>query len=235
MADTIERRRAALERTAQRSTPAIKGGLAEGSTARAALRAWTAVGSIGAIGDASDAGATSRAWFDELRLAPVLANAFRELGLGEGGAWTAVSRVRVLLALEAPSTARFGGPAVRRLLEGWFADAELRGFLGVNRHDGVTWFNKESFDELLWWWQVLTAVDGPPAVLGPVARLVARLRAAAVENGFEVDRLLEIAARSRRPTGPRPSAKAPPASKSTARRPSASPSAPPARRGRSSR
>ena len=236
VADTIERRRAALEETAQSSTPAIAGGLAEGSTARAALLAWTVVGSIGVIGDASDAGATSRAWFDELRLAPVLANAFRELGPDEGGAWTAVSRVRVLLALEAPSTARFGGPAVRRLLEGWFADAELRGFLGVNRHDGVTWFNKESFDELLWWWQVLTAVDGPPAALGPVARLVERLRAAGLESGFEVDRLLEIAVRSTRPTGPRPSAKVPPSSKSTAataRRPSASRSARPPRRGRS--
>src|SRR2546429_671496 len=111
-----------------------------------------------------------------------------------------------------------------------------RCFGGLSGQDGVTVYNKESFGELLWGWQVLTAVDGPPAALGPVARLVERLRAAALESGFEVDRLLEIAVRSTRPTGPRPSAKVPPSSKSTAataRRPSASRSARPARRERS--
>ena len=175
---------------------------ASSSIARAAVLAWTIVVSIGAVGDAPDARATARAWLDELRLGPVLANAFRELGLDEGAAWTAVSRVRVLLALEPASATRFGGPAIRRLLEGWFANPDLRGFLGVNRHDGVTWFNKEAFEELLWWWQVLTAVDGPTAGLVPARRLSDRLLAAAAESSYRVDRLVELATLPRRAARP---------------------------------
>ena len=197
--ELIRRRRDAIDRLAAVGAPPVGDGLAEGSTARAAMLGWTVVASIGAIGDSADATATGRAWFEELRLGPVLANAFRELGLDEGGAWTAVARVRVLLlALEPPSTARFGAPAIRRLLDGWFADPDLRGFLGVNRSEGVTWFNKEAFEELLWWWQVLAAVEGPPAAVAATRRLADRLLRAAAEGSYQVDRLVELAALPRR-------------------------------------
>jgi glycosidase len=198
IAELIAARCQKLESLASASPPPIGGGLAEGSTARAAALGWSVLGSIGSIGDAPDSRATSRAWLEELRLGPVLANGFRELGLDEGPAWTAVSRVRVLLALEPSSASRFGAPAIRRLLEGWFGDPDLRGFLGVNRSDGVTWFNKESFEELTWWWLVLTAVDGPAAALLPARRLVDRLLAAAAESSYQVDRLIALAALPRR-------------------------------------
>ena len=49
-------------------------------------------------------GPTSRAWYEELRLAPVVAEALRGRGLDEGAAWWAAERVHTLLDLPLPSS-----------------------------------------------------------------------------------------------------------------------------------
>ena len=74
----------------------------------AALRLWTLLSSLGALPTGADAAATSRAWYDELRLAPVVATGLRERGLDEAEAWSVADLVRVLLDL--PRPARSGEP-----------------------------------------------------------------------------------------------------------------------------
>ena len=68
---------------------------------------------IGELAPGADVAATSAAWFDELRLAPVVAGGLRAAGLDEGEAWAAADRIRVLLALPRPSTIRGRGGALR--------------------------------------------------------------------------------------------------------------------------
>ena len=78
-------------------------------------------------GTGADVAATSRAWYDELRLPGALAAGLREAGLDEGEAWTVADQVRVLLALPRPSELR--GPARTadaRLLDRWLADDAVR-------------------------------------------------------------------------------------------------------------
>jgi hypothetical protein len=38
-----------------------------------------------------------------------------------------------------------------RLLRTWTQDDDARRYLQVHAHEGVQWFNKECFDELVWW------------------------------------------------------------------------------------
>ena len=45
------------------------------------------------------------------------------------------------------------------LLQKWLQDNEVQRFMGINRHQGVLWFNKETFEELLWWLYAAAAVD----------------------------------------------------------------------------
>src|SRR4029079_9754957 len=157
-------------------------------TDRAALLGWLALSRMGALAPGADVPATSAAWFDELRLAPVLAGGFRRSDLSEGEAWAAADLVRVLLALPPPSSLPLRGRrGDARLLERWLALDAVRTAIGVNTWQGETFLDGDRFAELLRWAARLDAIDGGTA---PDPAVVARLMAAAVAAGYRVDALL---------------------------------------------
>ena len=154
---------------------------------RAALLGWLALGRMGALAGEADVAATSAAWYDELRLAPVIANGFRGAGLPEASAWATADRIRVLLALTRPSAVRGRGRAAdARLLDAWLARDVVRTAMGVNTWQGVEWLDRERFAEVVDWAARLDAIDtGSP----PDTRLQARLGAAAEAAGYDIARL----------------------------------------------
>jgi glycosidase len=160
---------------------------------RAALLGWLALSRLGAIAPGADVAATSLAWYDELRLAPVVANGFRTAGLPEAEAWTVADLVRVLLALPRPSAIRGRGRAVDlRLIERWLAIGPVRAAMGVNTWEGVEWLDRDRFASLLQWAVRLDAIESGRK---PDAARVRRLSAAAETAGYRVDALLaELAA-----------------------------------------
>ena len=160
----------------------------------AALRLWTLLAPLGSLPAGAPVGPTSRAWYEELRLAPVVAEALRGRGLDEGQAWWAAERVRTLLDLPLPSTV--GGPAATlpsRLVGAWLANPAVRAFLRINTWDGVEWFHDESWQELLAWTDRLERVLMPheERVRHPVELSVLErtLLDAAAASGYRVDRL----------------------------------------------
>ena len=174
----------------------------EDASQAAALRVWTLLSAVGSLSAGAVAGPTSRAWYEELRLAPIVADALRERQLDEGAAWWAAERVRTLLDLPLPSS--LGGPAATlpaRLVDAWLAHPAVRPFIRVNAWEGAEWFHRESWDELLDWTDRLERVLTPreDRVRRPVARSVVlrRLAEAGVASGYRVDRLREALA-----TGP---------------------------------
>ncbi|MFP3959898.1 MAG: alpha-amylase family glycosyl hydrolase [Spirochaetaceae bacterium] len=55
-------------------------------------------------------------------------------------------------------------PTARGVMERLLSDADVGGYLGVNRHGGVVWFNKERYDILTYWLfaaAVLEALEPP--------------------------------------------------------------------------
>jgi hypothetical protein len=132
--------------------------------------------------------ATSLAWYDELRLAPVVAGGFRVAGLDEASAWGVADLVRVLLALPRPSSVRGRGRARDlRLLEGWLARDVVRTAMGVNTWESVEWLDRERFANLLRWAARLDALETGRE---PDEALVERLGDAAAAAGYRVDALL---------------------------------------------
>jgi len=153
---------------------------------RAALLGWVALSRTGELASGADVAATSAAWYDELRLAPVLATGLRSSGLDEGEAWAAAETVRVLLALPRPSQVRGRTPA-GRLLERWLALDPIRTAIGVNTWQGVEWLERERFEAVLRWAVRLDAIEGGGP---PDEALVGRLASAAEAAGYRVDALL---------------------------------------------
>jgi glycosidase len=176
-----------------RATDAVAAGIADPSQA-AALRVWTLLGPLGSLPAGAPVGPTSRAWYDELRLAPIVAEGLRARGLDEAAAWWAAERVRTLLDLPLPSSIR--GPAERvpfRLVDAWMTHPAAAPFLRLNQWDGVAWYHGESLDELLAWAARLERIPSADAaaVVGTAdpAVVLAAIAAAAAVSGFRVDTL----------------------------------------------
>jgi len=182
---------------AERAEPVIAS--IEDPSQEAALRIWALLSPMGSLAAGAPVGPTSRAWYEELRLAPVVADALRGHGLDEAGAWWAAERVKTLLDLPLPSTV--GGRAAdrpARLVEAWLKHPAVRPFIRVNAYEGVEWFHRESFDELLAWMDRLERISGEtPATARLSTRpsaLARRLDEAADASGYRVDRLRDMLA-----------------------------------------
>ena len=161
----------------------------------AALRLWTLLSALGALPKGADPAATSRAWYDELRLAPVVAAGLRERGLDEAEAWSVADLVRVLLDLPRPGTLRGAAKTLdNRLLEAWLARDDLRAAIGVNMWEGTDWLDRDRFAAMLRWAARLDAVEAgkaPPTRLPPYVK---RLTEAAAASGYRVASLRELLA-----------------------------------------
>jgi glycosidase len=173
---------------------------------RGALLAWLLLARTGELAPGADVAATSRAWFDELQFAPVLARGLRDAGLDEAAAWTVTDLVRVLLALPLPRS--IGGPAKTlpaRLVRAWLADDDIRTAMGVNTWEGVEWLDGDRFTALLAWAGRLDALDAPGGrrrtSRDPSA--IERLAAAAKDAGYRVDAITTALAPAPRDGSPR--------------------------------
>ncbi len=182
-----------------------------GRADRAGLLGWLLMAWTGELATAADVAATSRAWYDELRLAGALAGGLRDAGLDEAEAWSAAELVRVLLALPRPSALR--GPARTadvRLLDLWLAREPVRTAMGANVWQAVEYVDRDGFEAMLRWAARLDAIDAAGRVAGFAGPgeirwpgFVARWSAAAEAAGYRIDRLRQalappIAARNRR-------------------------------------
>jgi glycosidase len=158
---------------------------------RAALLAWMALSHTGELAGGADVGATSLAWYDELRLPSALVGGLHDTGFGEGEAWAVTDQVRVLLALPRPSSIRGSATvAAGKLIEAWLALEMTRVAIGVNTWEGVEYIDRDRFREILAWAVRLDAIDAvgtPPSTSS--ARVAARLAEAAESAGYRIDRL----------------------------------------------
>jgi glycosidase len=159
---------------------------------RAGLLGWLVLSRIGELAPGADVLATSLAWYDELRLAPVIAAGFRTAGLDEAPSWGVADLVRVLLALPRPSSIRGRGRnADLRLVETWLTRDVIRSAMGLNTWEGVEWLDRDRFVDLLGWAARLDAIESGR---DPDEKMVDRLAAAAETAGYRVEGLLETLA-----------------------------------------
>jgi hypothetical protein len=129
-----------------------------------------------------------------------MAGVFRELGLDNAASWHLVALIRMLARLPLPSsfahlTAAERAPALVRAL---IANESVRPYIRVNIWEGVSWFNRESFEQMLWWMLALDVLDAEsaPARTATIAKrvraaekLTAGLARAAKAAGYQLDQL----------------------------------------------
>jgi hypothetical protein len=154
----------------------------------ATLVVWVWVHALGRAQEERDYVARSRAWLDEWMLDQQMARALQEFGLTAERAWRAVHLIKLMTQHQQWFTVRKNRAA--RLLEMWLSDDATREFLGVNQYQGVWWFHKESFDELLFWMYTSAVVLSGADVSRTAQQIAAQRRAL-----FQVVRTLRAAER----------------------------------------
>ncbi len=134
--------------------------------------------------------------FDELQLRSALAEIFSGLGVMGEDAWRTAGRVRILLQHGGAS----GAGTLPVTGEIFWEDGDVRWLAGVNESGGQVYFNRESFDEILWWLEMsalMAAVEAGQAgteALAETKRRFAEASRAAKDAGYSVSRYVLPAA-----------------------------------------
>jgi hypothetical protein len=126
---------------------------------------WLVTSSLGKM--ISDTGyeEISRSWIDEWMLNKILVNTLNNLGLDERSNWRAITLIKLLTSQHTWWTIINKNPvkgdkkAAYHILNRILSDNDAQIYLGVNRYQDVLWFNKESFEDLLWWLYILAIVE----------------------------------------------------------------------------
>ncbi|HEX9027893.1 MAG TPA: alpha-amylase family protein, partial [Anaerolineales bacterium] len=170
------------------------------------LFSWLFTHKLGKVLEASDYSEQSRSWIDEWLLGRILTACLKDLGLDEPTAQRSLAIIKLLIGHAAWCDHAVGeDSSAYQILQGWLTTAEIQGFLGVNRYQGVLWFNKESFRELTWWLFLLSTIEQTaPQAAAPAAEtemgseaiiacyeVVQKLLEAEEQSGYQVDKLLE--------------------------------------------
>jgi hypothetical protein len=177
------------------------------------LFGWLFVHPLGQIVDQPDGIQRSRSWIDEWVLGKIIAGVLVQVfGMSEATGWQAVTVIKILTTHQGwyrdanrtdPASADKTLPSC--LLQSLLEDGDVQQFLQVNRYQGTLWFNKEAFDQLLRWLQLLAVVEISADPLRPPDSAAQEIRAcgsilgdlqrAGDQSGYQVEKLLEVSRR----------------------------------------
>jgi len=152
----------------------------------------------------------SRSWMDEWMLNKIIASSLNDLGLDERSDWRAVTLIKLLTSHHAwwrlidihQSKGQKG--AAYNILTSILSDSDALVYLGVNRYQDVLWFNKESFEDLLWWLMVIASVEISSSHMArddtkivdksllPCYQVISSLLISAQESGYKLEKLLDL-------------------------------------------
>lgn len=197
----------------------LEEGLASDRLAILKAHLWVLLSGLDYLGEPVIGGADrcSRAWFDEWLLAKQVKVALQQTGATEEEAMGVVGMVRILLNHgewtraegDRPGFAAIDVPArPLHYLSAWLQDREIQNYLGINRYQGILWYNKEALEVFLGWMIAvgflgltsdgedrtdaaqLERALGAETALGVFA---AAILEAGEASEYRVDRLLEMA------------------------------------------
>jgi len=118
-------------------------------------------------------------------------------GLDQGATNYAVTMVKVLTAHQR-WLENGGMERIYAMLSSLFQDIDVQRALLVNRHQEILWFNKEAFEQLLWWMFVTTTLAYRSTANKRAAaeilncwEMIRALQQVSEASGYQVEKLLE--------------------------------------------
>jgi glycosidase len=156
------------------------------------------VHALGKVVDPKDFPEVSRSWIDEWRLGKTVAGVLGELGLNDMASLETMTIIKLLTTHQR----WFEEKKAYQVLVSLLKDNEVQQFLQINRYNDILWFNREAFDDLLWWLMMLAAVEISSDLQRPanqVAKdledcyeMTQKLKEAVKSSDYQVEKLFEM-------------------------------------------
>ncbi len=171
---------------------------------------WSFTSALGKTSSGMSYEEISRSWMDEWMLNKIFVSALNDLGLDERTNWRAVTLIKLLTSHHAwwkqvgYGQRKANQGAASHILTAILSDSDVLAYLGVNRYQDILWFNKESFEDLVWWLMVIACVEISAANMGvesgepmgksilPCFKVISSLITAAQASGYKLEKLLEL-------------------------------------------
>jgi glycosidase len=125
----------------------------------------------------------SRSWLEEWGMIRLVHQTLVTLGLDSQQAQSGVNILKLLVSHQ-NWVDNITSLTPLLLIESWLTHEDMRTFLDINRYRGKLWFNKESFESLMWWMMTTALIQW---VSDPETSL-----AKVVENLFDAYAIIEV-------------------------------------------
>ncbi|MBA3945381.1 MAG: alpha-amylase [Herpetosiphonaceae bacterium] len=164
------------------------------------LFGWLSVYALGQITATTEPALQSRQWIDEWLLGPIMADALRNMGADATASERAVTLIKLLTTHQQWFKDLERTNAQQVYLTQLVEDHDVQQWLGVNTFEGVRYFNRESFEQLLWWLFVTAVItttahpqESPSVIDTGVIALHHQLQQwleASERSGYQLDTLM---------------------------------------------
>jgi glycosidase len=161
------------------------------------LVCWLVVHRLGMVISTHGYEDISRSWIDEWLLNKIIASTLADIGLDERTTWQSIHLIKLLVSQPAWWNGA-GTGQIHKLLVSIFSEIDAQHYLGVNRYQEILWYDRETFNDLLWWLFVMAVVDAIanqptemviPAILKRFA-MIQEIQKASAESNYQVEKLL---------------------------------------------
>jgi hypothetical protein len=154
----------------------------------------------GIVGENGSKG-RSRTWIDEWLFGKYIRKGLEELGLDAGTSQRSLELICSLASSQGWYEPRKSASELAgSIIQTWLNDADARRFLQVNAYQGALWFNRESFEELIWWTVVYEIIllkaepkstpEGFEQILQTCFQVKNQLEKAKEESGYQLEKLI---------------------------------------------
>ncbi|NIO03397.1 MAG: alpha-amylase, partial [Proteobacteria bacterium] len=154
--------------------------------------AWLVVCDLGRIKSDRGYEQQSAAWMDEWLLGRIISQTFQVLGCDEASAQRETDLVKILVSHRQGFGSGQTKDETRSNLKALLTEPEVQQFLEFNWYDGVLWFSKERFEELMEWLFLVSVLD----LIAPVDHIGEKVVQAILERHEVVQQVIRWARRS---------------------------------------
>ena len=178
----------------------IKKSFADEQFAAHAFILWLMVRNLSREATTNNSAERSRSRIDEWKLNALIEQALFEIGVNRDDVQRIIQVVKIITSFQywgMNVTSETPYSLIQRLL----ANSQIRSFIHVNRYNDILWFNEESFDQLLFYFQTVSwlvscsseEIDASTHVQDMIVinDYLASIKKAKLKSGYQISKLVE--------------------------------------------
>lgn len=179
----------------------IDGGLETDPRRLFVLAAWALLGNLAGPMSLPECAAASRRALTDSAIHPLIIQAFTSCGYSEYEAYKNTQALQWMISPLSLADLQMEDTP-KSILAAWLKTDGVSPYLEVNEYNGVNWFNKEKFEDLLWYQQVIGLLrysareratrHGLVEKAIMQAEIITALNAAQESSGYQLEKLLSL-------------------------------------------